>query len=167
MRRILSITLIAVLAGCGTGKTGSPVCGLGFVVGPTVVQEQLQDPRQIVTSVPRGLPASMPARVAGKNAGMVLVGYDQSHNLALGYQGQDFPLAGAGGYGLLVVDDTSSRVEGVLIYESPAPSQYPKLGDVASGDATIPLFGVRVDWNGVSNPKCPLLGDSVRTAPPK
>jgi len=159
------LAALCFAAGCGTGRTGSPVCGLAMVVGPTVIQEQLADARMILTEVPRGLPRSLPARVAGRAQGVVLVGYDQSRNLVLGFQGEGFPIAGAGGYGLLVMDDTSQRVQGVMIYESPAPKDYPKLGSVAGGDATIPLFGVRVDWNGVSNPKCPLLGDSVRAKP--
>lgn len=162
MRGAAVFLLIGALTACGTGRSGSPVCGLGYVVGPTVIQEQLQDPRMIVTEAPRGLPTSLPGRVAGKEAGTALVGYDASKNLILGYQGPNFPIPGSGGFGLLVVDDTSSRVEGVLVYESPAPRGYPKLGTVSSGGADIPLYGVRVDWNGVSNPKCPLLGDSVR-----
>ena len=156
--------VLLALAACTSGRSGSPVCGLGYVVGPTVIQEQLQDARMILTEAPRGLPTSLPARVAGKDKGTVTVGYDASKNLVLGFEGPTFPLAGAGGFGLLVVDDTSSRVEGVMIYESPAPRDYPKLGTVSSNGADVPLYGVRVDWNGVSNPKCPLLGDSTRTA---
>jgi len=164
MRGTPALAFLGLLAACGSGRSGSPVCGLGYVVGPTVIQEQLQDPRMILPEAPRGLPTSLPARVAGKDKGTVSVGYDASRNLALAFQGTTFPLPGAGGFGLLVVDDTSSRVEGVMIYESPAPRDYPKLGTVSSGGADIPLYGVRVDWNGVSNPKCPLLGDSARTA---
>ncbi|HKV71692.1 MAG TPA: hypothetical protein VJN62_10610 [Gemmatimonadales bacterium] len=162
MRGSVVLLLPGVLLACGTGRSGSPVCGLGYVVGPTVIQEQLQDARMVLTEAPRGLPASLPGRVAGKEPGLVVVGYDASRNLVLRYQGPSFPSPGAGGFGLLVVDDTSSRVQGVMVYESPAPRGYPKLGTLSSGGADIPIFGVRVDWTGVSNPKCPLLGDSVR-----
>jgi hypothetical protein len=95
--------------------------------------------------------------------GTVLVTYDPSHHLTLGYQGANFPAPGAG-YALLVVDDTSQRVEGVMIYDSADPKAVP-LGTVSGPGSpnTIPLYGVRVDWTGVSNPKCPLLGDSVHT----
>jgi hypothetical protein len=158
--------LSILVAACGTGRTGSPACGLAQAVGPTVILEQLQDPRMVVTEVPRGLPASLPARVVGQAQSKAMVGYDQAHNLALGFQGTGlgFPLAGAGGYGLLVMDDTSRRVQGVLVYVSPAPNNYPQLGTISDQQTSIPLYGVRVDWSGVSNPKCPLLGDSVRTA---
>ena len=67
------------------------------------------------------------------------------------------------GYALLVVDDTSQRVQGVLIYESTLPRNHPRLGLVASGDRSLPLYGVRVDWLSMTNPKCPLLGDTATT----
>ena len=31
-------------------------------------------------------------------------------------------------------------------------------------DRSVPLFGVRVDWAGVNNPRCPLLGDAIPAA---
>jgi hypothetical protein len=167
MRRFPVLALLSLpLAACGTGRSGSPACGLAQAVGPTVILEQLQDTRMIVTEVPRGLPASLPARVVGQAQTKALVGYDQAHNLALGFQGigLGFPINGAGGYGLLVLDDTSQRVQGVLVYVSPTPNNYPQLGTISDQQNSIPLYGVRVDWSGVSNPKCPLLGDSVRTA---
>jgi len=47
----------------------------------------------------------------------------------------------------------------VLIYESQRPPPgFPQLGTVSGGDKTIPLYGVRVDWPSVNNPRCPLLG---------
>jgi len=64
----------------------------------------------------------------------------------------------AGGYGLLVVDDTSHRAVGVLIYESEEPKQHPRLGTITGEGAALHLYGVRVDWSSVSNPNCPLLG---------
>lgn len=165
MRR-LALTLcsaLAALAACGTGRSGSPVCGLALIAGPTMIYQQLSDPRMIITEAPRGLPSSLPARVGGQSAqGTVLVGYGQAppRQLTLGYQGTNFPAPGAG-YALLVVDDTSQRVEGVMIYDSNDPKAV-QIGTVVgpAGSNTIPLYGVRVDWSGVNNPKCPLLGDS-------
>jgi hypothetical protein len=57
------------------------------------------------------------------------------------------------------VDDSTQRAEGVLVYEGQRPPKtYPQLGTLTSGDKSIPLYGVRVDWASVSNPRCPLLG---------
>jgi hypothetical protein len=141
------------------------VCGIAQFAGPTVIYQQLADSRMILTEAPRGLPPSLPAKVGGKSGqGSVTVGYDQAHHLTLSYAGGDFPAPGAG-YALLVVDDTSQRVEGVMIYDSTDPKAV-QIGSVTGppGSNPIPLYGVRVDWSGVSNPKCPLLGDSVRSA---
>jgi hypothetical protein len=81
--------------------------------------------------------------------------------LTMAYQGANFPpnVSDSTVYGLLVVDDSTQRAEGVLLYEGQRPPKpYPQLGTVTGGDKTIPLFGVRVDWASVTNPRCPLLG---------
>ena len=116
----LALVLLGALAAC-SGRSGSPVCGLAVLAGPTVIYQQLADPRMILTEAPRGLPTSLPALVGGQaTQGAVAVAYDTSRHLSLSYQGPSFPAPGAG-YALLVVDDTSSRVEGVLIYDSNDP----------------------------------------------
>jgi hypothetical protein len=86
----------------------------------------------------------------------VRVGYDAEGRIVMGYEGSGFPTRG--GYGLLVVDDTSHRAVGVLIFESEEPRQHPHLGTITGGSAALNLYGVRVDWASVSNPRCPLLG---------
>ena len=117
----------------------------------------------MLSDAPRGLPESLPARVVGQSQqAEMLVAYNRDQ-LVMGYQGAGFP-AGPGGYALLVVDDSTQRAEGVLVYESEAPHHYTPIGTVTGSDRSVPLFGVRVDWAGVSNARCPLLGaaDSTR-----
>jgi hypothetical protein len=155
-------TLVITTLACGGGRSNrSPVCGLAILAGPTIVQQQLNNARAILSDVPRGLPTSLPARVAGQSdTGRVTVGYDQG-NIVMGYQGAGFPtrIGRDAGYGLLVVDDSTQRAMGLIIYESPQPPKdYPRLGTVSSNDLVLPIFGVRVDWGSVSNPNCPLLG---------
>src|SRR5207247_10254987 len=90
---------------------------------------------------------------------------NEGPRLALTNQGPSFPPfpTDSAVYGVLVVDDSTQRAQGALIYESvrPPPS-FPQLGTVRGGgggtDKTIPLYGVRVDWPSVSNSRCPLLG---------
>src|SRR6266702_4067233 len=61
------------------------------------------------------------------------------------------------------VDDSTQRAQGVLIYESRRPPKnYPQLGALTAADRAVPLYGVRVDWPSVSNPRCPLLGAAAR-----
>jgi hypothetical protein len=133
-----------------------------------MIQQRLTNAAAVLADAPRGLPPTLPSRVifVGEGAkppqGEVLVAYSQNQ-LVMGYQGSGFP-SPPGGYALLVVDDSTRRAEGVLIYESDAPKNYPQLGTVTGGDRSVPLFGVRVDWPGMNNPRCPLLGGAAPAA---
>jgi hypothetical protein len=148
------------LAGCGGDRTRSPSCGLAQIAGPTLIQQQLTKAPYVLTDAPRGLPSVLPARVVGmQQQGEVLVEYERER-LVMGYQKTEFPITAT--YALLVVDDSTQRAQGVLIYESEPPKSYPRLGTVTGGlggaERIVPLFGVRVDWSSVNNPRCPLLG---------
>src|SRR6266542_2619062 len=64
--------------------------------------------------------------------------------------------------GPALIQQQLTKLPFVLIYESQRPPPtYPQLGEVGGGDRSIPLYGVRVDWPSVSNPRCPLLGTPV------
>jgi hypothetical protein len=148
---------LALLAlACAGDAARSPTCGMALLVGPTMIRERLFDARAIIIDAPRGLPGTLPAMVIQQRQAEVLVGYDAQGRIVMGYQGPGFPTRG--GYGLLVVDDTSQRAMGVLVYESEEPKDHPRLGTVSGAGTTLNLYGVRVDWASVSNPRCPLLG---------
>jgi hypothetical protein len=155
---------------CAGDRARSPMCGIAQIAGPALIQQQLANIPYVLTEAPRGLPAALPARVVfvGEGPkpapGQVLIAYT-GNQLVMGYQGAGFP-APPGGYGLLVVDDSTRRAQGVLVYESQVPRNYPELGSVTGADRGIPLFGVRVDWAGVNNPRCPLLGDATPATTP-
>jgi hypothetical protein len=151
--RLLALTV--VVAACGGDPSRSPACGLALIAAPTLIQQQLLNARAVITDAPRGLPDSLPAMVIQQKQASVRIGYDAERRIVMGYEGPGFPPRG---YGLLVVDDTSHRAVGVLIYESEEPKQYPRLGTITGGGAALTLYGVRVDWASVSNPRCPLLG---------
>jgi len=153
--RLLALTFVA--AACGGDASRSPACGLALIAAPTLIQQQLLNARAVITDAPRGLPDSLPAMVIQQKQAWVRVGYDvEGRRIVMGYEGPGFPARG--GYGLLVVDDTSHRAVGVLIFESEEPQQHPHLGTITGGSAVLNLYGVRVDWASVSNPRCPLLG---------
>ena len=61
------------------------------------------------------------------------------------------------GFGVLLVDDSSEVTRGVLIYDKEEQERVPKLGTITGTRSTIPLYGLRVNWNGVSDAKCPLF----------
>lgn len=165
-RRVVSIVLgwLIVTTACG-GRSRVPPCGLGTAAAPTVILQRL-DAGYALSEVPRGLPERLPARVIGERAqGEVLVAYE-GNSLILGYQGASFPTDTVYAFGLLVVDDSTQRVPGVLIYSSSTvPRLRQRLGVVTGGGGGQPLglFGVRVDWIEMNNPRCPLLGDTTST----
>jgi len=162
MRASLLLPLFGMALACASDRPRSPTCGIAQVVGPTLVQQRLTDVRAVIVDAPAGLPAALPARVSDRaDPGGVLVEY-RPEGLALEYQGVGFP--GRPGYAVLVVDDTSQQVKGVLIYHQDGPRDYPRIGQVRSGEVGLPLYGVRVDWASISNPRCPLLGPAARPA---
>ena len=163
LQRLTAAAVLLLAAACAADRR-SPTCGIALWAGPTMIQEQLRNPRVVLTEAPRGLPETLPARVIGHPQGTVAVGYTDG-NMTGRFDGPAFPQNSdsLNGYALLVVDDTSQRVQGVLIYESTLPRNHPRLGLVASGDRSLPLYGVRVDWLSMTNPKCPLLGDTATT----
>jgi hypothetical protein len=150
------LAVALVLAGCARDASRSPTCGIALIAGPSLIQQQLNNPRAVIPDPPRGLPESLPAMVVQQRAAHVTVGYDADGRIVMGYRGEGFPTQG--GYGLLVVDDTSQRAMGVLMLESEEPTHYPRLGTITGSGAAINLYGVRLDWAGVNNPRCPLFG---------
>jgi hypothetical protein len=157
--RVLLVVL-AVTA-CGRGNRGSPTCGIAAIAGPTLIASQLANARAVLTDPPRGLPDSLPALVIqqkSRDTGALIVGRDAEGRVSMQYRGQGFPQQG---YGLLVVDDTSGRALGVLLLDQEEPQRPPAIGTVIGGSTALNLFGVRVDWASVSNPRCPLFGPAT------
>jgi hypothetical protein len=163
-RGVVSLLLAGLaVAACG-GRSRTPPCGLGTAAAPTVILQRL-DAGYALSEVPRGLPDRLPARVIGERQGEVLVAHE-GNRLALGYQGAGFPTDTTYAFGLLVVDDSTQRVVGVLLYgSSTVPRQRPVLGSVTGGSQSLALYGVRVDWVELNNPRCPLLGDGGAASP--
>lgn len=154
------LVLAAVLIGgaCGGGSRGSPTCGIAAIAGPALITSQLANARAVVTDPPRGVPDSLPTLIIqpkSRDTGVVIVSRDAAGRVTMLYRGAGFPPRG---YGLLVVDDTSQRAMGVLILDQEEPARHPAIGTVIGGSTALNLYGVRVDWASVSNPRCPLFG---------
>lgn len=161
-RRVLS--LIVVVAACGRGSGNSPTCGIAAIAGPALITSQLSNARAVLTDPPRGLPDSLGGLVIllkTRDIGALIVGRDAAGRVSMQYRGQGFPTKG---YGLLVVDDTSQRAMGVLMVDQEEPERHPVIGTVIGGSTVLNLYGVRVDWASVSNPRCPLFGGSATTS---
>ncbi len=112
----------------------------------------------MLTDPPRGIPDSLPALVIQlqkNDRGAVIVSRGAEGKISMQFRGPAFP---ARGYGLLVVDDTSQRAMGVMILDQEEPADHPPIGTIVGGGTALNLYGVRVDWVSVSNPRCPLFG---------
>lgn len=151
-----AVAAAAVALSCGQEAPRAPACGIVQVGGPTVILQSFQNVARVVTDPPRGLAPTLPARVVGDEQNDALVGYGEA-GIVIGFQGTGFP--SENGFGLLVIDDSTDAVKGVLIYQSANPPEdYPEIGIVSGAAAAIPLYGVRVRWDEISNARCPLLG---------
>lgn len=156
------LALVLLVAACTRGG-GSPTCGLALLAGPSLITSQLGNARPVLTDPPRGMPDSLPARVIEQKAGSggvgaLIVTRGAEGKISMQYRGPSFP---ARGYGLLVVDDTSQRAMGVLLLDQEEPARDPTIGTIIGGSTVLNLYGVRVDWASVSNPRCPLFGGSA------
>lgn len=163
----VTLSCLTSFLSCSGDRSRSPTCGMAALIGPSLIQERLKRLPFVLTEAPRGLPAALPVRLVGTTLQTtVKVGYAKGA-LAMEYRGAGFPAASISDstvYALLVVDDSTQRAQGVLIYESQRPpTGYPGVGDLTGDGRTIPLYGVRVEWPSVSNPRCPLFAAPTST----
>ena len=168
---LLALCALGVL-GCSVDPSRSPVCGMALLVGPRLIYDQLGTTRALLTEAPRGLPATLPARVVGGSDSTFVRVLSEPDRVVLDYQGGKLPNVAAADstgrdstvFGVLLVDDSTATVEGVLIFDRPrAPRDYPQIGRLGDGERSVPLYGARVNWANVSNPRCPLLGKPVKS----
>src|SRR2546425_1084327 len=162
-RSVVCLLLVLAAAGCTRGSGGSPTCGLAMLAGPSLITSQLANARAVLTDPPRGIPGSLPARVIEQKAGSGgngagIVGRDAEGKISMQFRGPRFP---ARGDGFLGGDDTTPRRVGVLFLDQEEPAGHPAIGTIIGGSTVLNLYGVRVDWASVSNPRCPLFGGSA------
>src|SRR5207245_8886413 len=60
-----SFLVTPLVFSCGGDRSRSPTCGMAQLIGPSLIQDQLRVLPYVLTEAPRGLPGSLPARVAG------------------------------------------------------------------------------------------------------
>ncbi len=163
--------LVLLAVACSVDPHRSPVCGMALLVGPRLILDQIGNEHALLTDAPRGLPASLPARlVGGSDSTFVRVSSERDH-VVLEYQGGKLPIVTADTngrdstvFGVLLVDDSTATVQGVLIFDRPRPPHdFPQIGRLVDADRSVPFYGARVNWAGVSNQRCPLLGKPAKS----
>ena len=160
MRKLL---LVLALTACESNPENSAVCGFAAMASAGATLQYMPNERARLTSPPGGLPSVLPARVIGWGTSRVLV-TDSPNGLVLGYEGLGFP--SIPGFGILLVDDSSEVVRGVLIYDKETQDGMPTIGTISGSTSTIPLYGLRVSWGSVSDVRCPMFAvpkDSAAT----
>lgn len=145
---------VLLLTACGGNPENSAACGFSFMAGASMILQQANSPAAFLSSPPRGLTGTVPARVVGHGSAKALVGTG-TQGVILGYEGDGFPAQP--GFGLVLVDDSSDMARGVLIYEPVPPMGYPTIGQISGGAAVFPLYATRVHWGAISDPKCPMF----------
>lgn len=144
---------------CAGNPENSAACGFTSIAAASIVLQSLQDINKLVADPPAQLPSALPARVVGYGTTRAVVA-DGPEGLVLGYEGPGFPVVP--GFGLLLVDDSSEALHGVLIFEPEGPAGYPQLGTISGASGTLPLYGVRIHWPSVNAPRCPMFATLPR-----
>ena len=154
MRSLLLLPL--ALAACGGERNpeNSPVCGVTAVAAASHVLDQFQGRTTVLDSAPPGLPGQLAARVVGHGSGRALAARSET-GMVLGFEGEGFPARP--GFAVVLVDDSSEVVRGVLIFDSDGPADYPQIGTISSPTSTLPLYAMRITWSRVSNERCPMF----------
>lgn len=166
----VALATVASLTACTVDRSRSPVCGMALLVGPNLILQQLSDARALLTDAPRGLPGSLPVRITGQpdtsravtsgERGGLLLELDANliPDISVDSSGRDSTV-----FGVLLVDDSTAVVHGVLVYERPRPpADYPRVGTLSDPRRAIPIYGLRVNWRDLSNPRCPLFGNPTQ-----
>ncbi len=152
--RWIPLVLVAALGCSSANRENSPVCGFAILAAANRVLDQFQVPGKIISGVPEDIGPVVPARVVGYGTAPTSVTRGEA-GLEMTYRGEGFPPVP--GFGLVLVEDSTDTFQGVLIYEIEPPSGLPWLGTISSGNSTLPLYGLRVTWGAVSEPRCPLF----------
>ena len=160
---LLAAPLI-LLAACHGNPENSAACGFTAMAVASRLVQSLQDLSHAVTKPPSDVPAELPGKVVAHGTTPVTTSRSAT-GLALRYTGEAFPKIP--GFGLLLVDDSTEAVRGVMIFEPDPPKGWPTLGTIEDGSTTLPLLGMRVHWADLNAPRCPMFQplDSSATKP--
>jgi hypothetical protein len=132
----------------------SAVCGLAAMAAGSMILDQFHGATTVMPTAPPDLAGTVPARVVGRGTTRALVARTES-GISLGFEGEGFPEHP--GFALVLVDDSSEVLRGVLVFETDGPANYPQIGTISSATSTIPLYAMRVNWGRVSDERCPLF----------
>jgi hypothetical protein len=129
------------------------------VAGANLLLGAFAEPNQTLSAAPRRVPATLPVRVVAGALYAADVTRNDSTTVTITLR-DSLPAGLVPGSGVLV-QDTSGRTRGVVLYESVPVAGAPHIGRVVSGSAATPLVGIQVDPARFADPRCPLFPDSM------
>lgn len=151
-----SILLLPLVLACGGDRNpeNSAMCGFAALAAGSMVLEQFQGRATVIPSVPPDLTGTVPARIVGRGTTRALVARTDS-GVTLGFEGEGFPAHP--GFAVVLVDDSTEVLHGVMVFESDGPADYPQIGTISSATSTLPLYAMRINWSRLSDERCPLF----------
>jgi hypothetical protein len=152
----LPILLLPLALACGGDRNpeNSARCGFAVLAAGSMILDQFQGGATVISDAPADLAGTVAARVVGRGTTRALVARTES-GVSLGFEGEGFPAYP--GFALVLVDDSTEVLRGVLIFESDGPADYPQIGTISSATSTLPLYAMRITWSRVSDERCPLF----------
>lgn len=145
---------LALLAACRGNPENNAACGFTSMAVASRLVQSLQDLSHVVNTPPTDVPALLPGKVVAHGTARITASRT-AKGLVLHYGGEAFPTVP--GFGVLLVDDSTETVRGAMIFAPDPPKGYPQLGTIDDGSTTLPLYGIRVHWDDLNAPRCPMF----------
>jgi hypothetical protein len=148
MTRSLVLLLPLALA-CGGDRNpeNSASCGLAAVAAGSMILDHFQGRSTVMAAAPADLAGTGPARVVGRGTTRALVARTDA-GVSLGFEGEGFPEYP--GFAIVLVDDSTEVLRGVLVFETDGPADYPQIGTISSATSTLPLYAMRISWSRIA-----------------
>jgi hypothetical protein len=144
---------LLALSACDKGG-GRPTCGLASVAGANLLLGAFQTPNLTLSAAPKYVPITLPVRVV---AGPVFVGTVSRVDSLLRITLPADSVKALSPGSAVLVQDTTGRSRGIVLYDAPPVAGAPVIGTVELGPRKVPLIGINADPGRFEDPTCPLF----------
>lgn len=152
-----AVLLALAVAGCG-GSHARSTCGLASLAGANLLLGAFATPNVTLSAPPRRVPATLAVRVvAGPLYSASVTRSDSTLRVTLQGEPSSKLVPGSG----VLIQDSTGRTRGVLLFDAPPVAGAPQIGTVVAGEHLAPLVGIMADPTLYQDPRCPLFPDSA------
>ena len=152
-----ALLVVLALPGCGD-SSGRAACGFSSVAGANLLLGAFATPNVTLSAPPRRVPATLPARVVA--GPLYSAAMSRPDSLLVATITADSAAHLSPGSGVLI-QDTSGRTRGIVLFDAPPVAGAPVIGSVVIGARSAPLVGINVDPTPYQDARCPLFPDSA------